>query len=111
MQKEQTDRAGDGWLKDPRLLYGILAGTFLLVMLSVINAWSQAQPATRSEISQTIANLDPACRPIVSVRMRDRLVREGKPLTRREMEEITSGITSCKDINEQLDGLAEGSRQ
>jgi len=72
------------------------------------HSWAMAQPSTRGEVSQAIAKLEPACKPIVQARFRARLVDEGRPLTRSEVKDITKGIRDCDTIDQQIAGLREG---
>lgn len=92
---------------DSRLIAGFLAILTIILTFSAINAWSMSQPATRQEVARSIIDLDPACRPIVGIRLRSRLVQTGRPLTRREMNAVVSDVSACPAINDQLAGLDE----
>lgn len=105
---KQEHRAA-AWIQpDSRLAAGIAGLVAIIVTFSAINAWSLAQPATRQEVAQTMTSLDPACRPIVGIRLRTKLVQTGRPLTRREMSAVVNDVTACPAINEQLAGIGEG---
>ena len=107
MTPEETLNAPRGWLGQSRVILGAVLIVVILTAFSAIEAWSLSQPATRAEISSRINEMEPACRPIVGIRMRARLVDEGRPLTRREMHRIVDDVSSCGAINEQLSGLED----
>lgn len=104
---EATDSTGFGWLSDMRFILGCAFIAFMLVIFSVVEAWSLSQTATRTQVAATIGRLDPSCRTIVGMRMQTRLVEQGRPLTRGEMKEVVEGVKSCNAINAQLSGLTD----
>jgi CO/xanthine dehydrogenase FAD-binding subunit len=82
-------------------------GAILLTLAGVEN-WSMGQPSTRSEVSQVVAKLTPACRPILQTRFKQKIVQEGRPLTRREVDGLADGIRDCDRIDQQVSGLNDG---
>ena len=101
--------ATETWQVTSRTLVVGLAGLALVAMLiAAIHHWSQGQVPNQAEVRQTVARLTPACRPIIQARFRMRLIREGRPLTRGEVEDMVEGITDCDAINQQMSGLQDG---
>jgi HAMP domain-containing protein len=79
----------------------------LLAMVAAYNSWSSGRTASRSDVATAMGSLDPSCRPLVAARMRDRLIREGRPLERGEVSGLAQGLRDCADIGQQLAGLGD----
>lgn len=77
----------------------------LLAVIAVYNSWSSGRVATRSDVAAAMGALDPSCRPLVAARVRERLIREGRPLDRGEVRDMTQALRDCADIGQQLAGL------
>lgn len=88
-----------------RFLLGLAGVGGLLIVVLLMQSWNEAQAAQRGDVQQIVQNLDPACRPILDMRVRDKLIREGRPLTRGEMSRMSSSIKDCAVINDQIEGL------
>ncbi len=87
-----------------------LVAASLLAMMAVIaayNSWSSGRVATRSDVVAAMGSLDPSCRPLIAARVRGRLIREGRPLDRGEVRDMTRGLRDCADIGQQLAGLGD----
>ena len=86
---------------------GIGLGGLVSIILGIMvfEGWSMGQPSTRHEVSQTVAKLQPACRPILQTRFKQKLVQVGRPLTRREVDGLAEGIEDCDEIDQQVAGL------
>lgn len=86
-----------------------LGGLFAVVLaLTGVEQWTMGKPSTRDEVSRAVANLPVACRPILQARFKQKLVQEGRPLTRREVGGLTGGIEDCDRIDQQVAGLDGG---
>lgn len=86
---------------------GIGVGALMAVVLSLagFDHWTMGRPSTRHEVSEQVEKLEPACRPILQARFKQKLVIEGRPLTRREVHRLAEGIEDCAGIDQQVAGL------
>lgn len=103
-----SHRQGEAAPDTARLMY-IAIGTLIALGLVVvaISYWSGNRISSRSDVHEAMTRLEPACRAVARLRIRARLLHEGRPLTRREVNEMTSGITGCEEINQQMAGVED----
>lgn len=90
------------------MFIGIGALVLLVLVIGSIQQWSRRQIPSKAEVQQIVSRMDPACKTIVQARFRDKLVRDGRPLTRGEVDDMTSGIVNCAAIDQQMSGLQDG---
>lgn len=84
---------------------GACALGIVILLLWTASAWSASQPSTQRDVRDSLAAVDPACRPVVADRLRARITKEARPLTRREVSQVADEVRGCAAIGEQLQGL------
>lgn len=103
-----SSHAVESWRPTQRsVVVALSALAMILTILAALHQWNLRQIPSRSEVRKAVSRLEPACKPILQARFRDRLIREGRPLTRGEVDELTSGIQDCEKIDQQMNGLQE----
>lgn len=108
MRRPASSPAAEGWRPTTRTAAIGLAGLALLILIiGLFHHWSQGQISSRGEVQRAVSQLEPACRPILEERFKEKLVKDGKPLTRGEVRELTSGIEDCEKINQQMSALRQ----
>lgn len=84
------------------------ATLLLAVMVAGYDGWWSTTTASRTDVASAMGALDPACRPVVAARFKDKIVREGRPLDRGEMRDLVGGVHDCAQIDQQIAGLGDG---
>lgn len=92
--------------KSPLLVMIVLAVVFA-IFLAAYQTWSLSRTASRSEVAETIRQLESGCRSIAITRMQGKILNEGRPMTRRELQNTVKSIESCQEINDQLSGMKD----